>query len=403
MAGPAREGALSPIALDFGVSSLKAVQLAYGESPEMVAVAQLETPADLMLRDHERVAYQLAQLPVMLRGAGFKGRRAVCSISAQQTFVARVLAPVTQGVSTRDALGQYLIGAVGLDPSMLILRETEVGEMMSSEGKRKAVLCVAMPRDVVRQYMESIRGAKLETVGVHAEHTAVVRLFDCITRDTKRSEPAHALYVDVGYGSTKFMASRGRELVSAATVPIGGRDFDSPAAREAGCSLAEARRRRVTDERGWNPACKAFHGELWERVGSLASAVAMAEGAGGDDAPPASFESAARPTDSVAVQEAPAGVTALDAIAEELGMFTRAHQAVFPEAVLTRTVFLGGECRNVEIAEHLSAAAGLPGVICDPLRGVQAAHGDTLNGIDFTTPRPDWAVAVGLAFSPTDL
>jgi Tfp pilus assembly PilM family ATPase len=403
MAANARKAGVSPIAFDFGVSSLKAIQVAYGDTPECVAAAALPTPPELLMRDRERVAFQIAQLPVMLRGAGFKGRRAACTISAQQTFVARVLAPVTPGVSTRQALGQYLVSSVGLDPSLLILRETEVGEMVSPDGKRKAVLCVAMPRDVVRQYMDGLRSAKLEPVGMHAEHTAVVRLFDCITRETKRSEPAHALYVDVGYGSTKLLAARGRELVTAATVPIGGRDFDSPAAREAGSSLADARKRRLEQQHGWEPACKSLHGDLWQRVGSLAAALTAAE----EQQDAYDFAQAAGAFDSVedreTPDEAPAGVNALNAIAEELGMFTRSHQAVFPESVLARTIFVGGEVRDAGVAEHLSACAGLPGAVCDPIAGLKNAGGKTVNGIDFTTPRPDWAVTLGLAFSPTDL
>lgn len=402
MSSTGRKGGLSPIAVDFGVSSLKLLQVAYAEEPQLVGVAQLETPPELLMRDKERVAYQLTQLPIAMRGGGFKGKRAAFTISAAQTFVTRAMVPGMNHGSggVKEALGQYLMMSVGLDPAALILRPTEVGEVVSPDGKRRAVLCVAMPRDVVHHHMESFRGAKLETVGVQAEHMAVVRLFDCITRECKRSEPAHALYVDIGYGSTKLMATRGRELVSAATVPIGGRDFDGPTARERGCTLIEARRRRVSGETGWCPADKTFHADLWERVGTLEAAVAEAERTHGTLNEEISVGGVAQLAEA---GDEPAGVNALDALSDELTMFLRSHRAVFPESVISRCVFLGGESRRVDVAEHLSACAALPGAVCDPMAGVKGAGGETINGVDFTSPRPDWAAALGLAFSPTEL
>lgn len=401
MSSTGRKGGLSPIVVDFGVSSLKILQIAYGDEPELVGAAQLETPAELLMRDKERVAYQLTQLPVAMRNGGFKGRRAMFSVSAAQTFVTRAMVPggAQSGGSLREALDQYLMMSVGLDPSQLIVRPTEVGEVVSPDGKRRAVLCVGIPREAVHHHMESFKGAKLETVGVQSEHTAVVRLFDCITRECKRSEPAHALYVDIGYGSTKLMAARGRELVSAATVPIGGRDFDGPTARERGCTLIEARRRRVAGEDGWCPAEKTLHGDLWERVGTLEAAMSEAERSG-------VLTQEVSVGGATAIEETgnePAGVNALDALADELTMFVRSHRAVFPESVMSRCVFVGGESRRACVAEHLSACAALPGMVCDPMLGVKGAGGGTVNGVDFTGPRPDWAVALGLAFSPADL
>ena len=71
---------VTPIAIDFGAAGLKALQLTVGPEPELVAAATLETPGELLADDGERLSFQANALPTLLKGAGFKGRRAVCSV-----------------------------------------------------------------------------------------------------------------------------------------------------------------------------------------------------------------------------------------------------------------------------------------------------------------------------------
>ena len=62
------KGTISPIAIDFGVASLKVLQLADGDAPFVVASAYLETPSELLAKDSERLQYQFSALPKLLKG-----------------------------------------------------------------------------------------------------------------------------------------------------------------------------------------------------------------------------------------------------------------------------------------------------------------------------------------------
>src|SRR5262245_49993272 len=104
---------VSPIAVDFGVASLKVLQLSLGDAPALVAAASVETPEELIEKDGERLAWQAEQLPELMRGLGFKGKRAVCSVSANRTLVQHVQTPRLEGVSVFEAAKEQLRSMTG--------------------------------------------------------------------------------------------------------------------------------------------------------------------------------------------------------------------------------------------------------------------------------------------------
>ena len=58
-----------PVAIDFGVGSLKVLQVANGEKPTLVAAAAVRTP-DHAINDHsKRLAFQADILPELLKNA----------------------------------------------------------------------------------------------------------------------------------------------------------------------------------------------------------------------------------------------------------------------------------------------------------------------------------------------
>ncbi|MFZ4575444.1 MAG: hypothetical protein ACOYN0_13675, partial [Phycisphaerales bacterium] len=71
-----------PIAIDFGVSGLKVLQLEAGEQPKLVAAAYMATPDELLKDNVKRLEHQLKALPKLVKQGGFKGKRAVCTIPA---------------------------------------------------------------------------------------------------------------------------------------------------------------------------------------------------------------------------------------------------------------------------------------------------------------------------------
>src|SRR5688572_3513316 len=62
---------LLPIAVDFGTSGLKVLQVTSAESPALVAAAMVPTPEGLLADPNERLNFQVEALAHVLKGGGF--------------------------------------------------------------------------------------------------------------------------------------------------------------------------------------------------------------------------------------------------------------------------------------------------------------------------------------------
>src|ERR1051326_8936917 len=202
----------APIAIDFGASSLKLLQISGTEVPTLVAAASIPTPEDLRGDRAKRLTFQLEALPKLVRSMAFKGKRAVCCIPASHAYCKHMQFSLEPGVSTAALVRSGVAGQLGCDPSALVLRHIEVG--VSGRGGKTEVICMPAAAELVERLMRSMKEAKLEPVGMHLEYTASLRAFDSITRRMEDSGLT-SLYMDIGAGATKAMVAHGRELVFA--------------------------------------------------------------------------------------------------------------------------------------------------------------------------------------------
>jgi Tfp pilus assembly PilM family ATPase len=392
-----------PIAVDFGVGALKILQIAPGEPPTLIAAACLPTPDDLLGDASKRLAFQLEALPKLTRGIEFKGRRAVCSIPASVTLVKHMQLQSEPNLTLATLVEAAIPGQLGCDPGAIIHRHVEVGQI----GRKTEVICMAAARDTISRLMQGIKAAKLEPVGMHCEHHALLRAFDSITR---RSEDANlmSVYLDMGAGATKVAIARGRDLVFARTIDLGGRHLDRAVAGQLKLDAAQAREYRLrmaelsADARRPAPHAvphAAPQPALTGGDGGLALAEDRRHGA---PAPGLTPELNAQPL----VAPAPAQADLhepLEILTDEISMCLRYYESVFPDQRVGRTVFVGGEARHVGLCQHVARSLRLPAQVGDPMAGIARSGQEPTIGVDFTRPQPGWTVALGLCLSPTDL
>jgi Tfp pilus assembly PilM family ATPase len=218
-----------PIAIDFGVSSLKLLQISSVESPALVAAACIPTPDELISDRPKRLAFQLEALPKLLQAAAFKGRRAVCAIPAGSAYCKHIQFQTEPDVTVAALVKSAVSAQLGCDPGALVFRHIEVGQV--ARGNKTEVICMAAARELVERLMKAMKEAKLEPVGMHLEYTATIRAFDSITRREEDAELT-SLYLDIGAGSTKITIAHGRELVFARSLDLGGRHLDQAVAKQ---------------------------------------------------------------------------------------------------------------------------------------------------------------------------
>jgi len=84
-------------------------------------------------------------------------------------------------------------------------------------------------------------------------------------------------------------------------------------------------------------------------------------------------------------------------------MCTRYHSALFRDRRIDRVVFLGGEARDTGLCQSLASGLRLPAKVGDPMARF-LVNGAAPAGLpEPQASHPGWAVACGLASSPTDL
>ncbi|MBS0197431.1 MAG: pilus assembly protein PilM [Planctomycetes bacterium] len=389
-----------PVGIDFGTGALKVLQVSGSEPPQLIAAANVDTPDELIAEPAKRLEFQIGLLPKLLREGGFKSKRAVCAVPAWATTCKHMQIARTDATTVLSAIESAIPVQLGRDPSELVYRHLTVGGQ-DKPGAKMEILVTAVERTLVEQLMAAIHACKMEPVGIHSEFSAAMNAFAYVHRRAG-DVLANTLYIDIGHGTTTVAISHGMELAFSRVIELGGRHLDEALAKQLGCDVKEARRRR------WNV----------EKAQTPAPALSMAERALGKDAvtsitPPEERRETKLPPgfgpqvlDQAAVPLGPDQTNlneSLDLLTDEVRMCMRYHSSQCPELSIDRVVFIGGESRHMGLCQHIAKALKLPAQMADPLARVSRTGKEPCRGVDFSQPQPGWAVALGLCVGPTDL
>ncbi len=391
------------IAIDYGSTTLKVLQLSSESTPTLLAAGCVETPEDLRGNIKQRLEFQFEALPKLVSSLKLKGRRAACVIPSPLTFCKHVQFPKQDGMPPEVLADTMLTEQLDRDASTLVRRLIPVPgtDRASSSGKNEYI-CLATGREIIDKLMKAIRSAKLEPVGMHSEFEATLHAFHYLNRRDSDIDRA-TLYLDMGGGQTQVVIGHGKKLVFARTIGIGGLSLDECLAQALACSIVQARKARLA------------MGDLVPRAAPARSAVpalAMHTDEGGvmladdrrDRASPPGLspevaETAPAPT-------APSGASLLEPLeilADEAGMCVRYHDTMFPSARVSNVILVGGEARHRGLCQHIAQSLRLPARVADPLSLITKTGQEHVIGLDLNSPLPGWVVPIGLCQCPTDL
>ncbi|TVS05983.1 MAG: hypothetical protein EA423_06145 [Phycisphaerales bacterium] len=385
--GLLRQGTL-PIAVDFGSTALKLLQVSGSETPTLIAAATLPTPDTMLYDEGKRLAYQMEQLPSLLKSSGFKGKRVVAVVPGGRTFCKHLQIQKTEGVALRSMIDALLPEQLGCPTAAVVYRHTEV-EGVSEQHHKAEVICMATPRELVARLMTLFRGCKLEPVGIHNEFGSLLRACRGI-RETGGEDARPTLYMDLGWTRTKVVIAHGDRMVFARLIDIGGRAFDEAVCGQTKLPLSEARRERLAMERVTPGAqAPAPEGDGGEQMAVLSAGMAKAGG-------------------GATRAKTKAGVKAdlsepLEMLVDEIGHCLRYHESLFGGRRVERAVLVGGEARHRALGESVARAIRVEAQIADPMAGVARTGREPSTGVDFSQAQPGWAQALGACLSPTDL
>lgn len=427
-----------PIALDFGSAALKALQIENPDAPQLVAAASLSTPDELLTDHPKRMAWQLEQLPKLLRSAPFRGRKVIVGMPATQTFCKHVQLQIADPSATADLVAATVAGQLNCLPDSLVCRHVEVGPTATGSAGKTEIVALAASRAMIQKLMNGLRSARLEPVGIQPEPVAILRAFDHITRRLTDHETT-SLYLDLGSACTRVFIAHGTNLVFAKTIALGGQFLDSHVAKQLKCDLTSARQHRLGIK-----VLSTSHDQAPVVTGNdmaaggltvLAAAMKQAEktaggrSMSGEVSPPPDLDEptpvmtdldrrgevygAPKPPPNCQPLEGarldPADLKRVDlrdalaTLTDDIHLCLRYHDSLFPGRQVTRTIFVGGEAKHTALCQHIARALKAPAHVADPLARLARTGNPEFPGVDLRQPQPAWAVALGLCLSPTDL
>ncbi len=426
-----------PVAIDFGTTSLKVLQLSDDNPATILAAVSLATPAALLTDGPKRFAFQIEQLPALLKSANIRGQRAVASIPNWACSVRHLQVGGVDQYNAAAMTTSMLAGELNCDPSALMCRPVLVrgANAGGSAGTGKAeIIAMATGVGIVQRIMDALRAARMRCVGIHPTAAALTSAFEYMTaRDTDAS--LVSLYVDLGGASTTVTIAHGRDLCFAKTIDLGGHFIDQSVAQATQCSVTEASERRLTRAQAYAmPPVAVASGVPASNAKSPSMSRPMTVGAGAPSAvgggAASSGTGGAMPHLDAAMNKAQAGsaedrrganasipvgcakpegeidreiAEPLGVIADEVRLCLRYHDALFPGIKIGRAIFVGGEARHTGMCQHIAKALRLPAHVADPLARFARKATPSPNAVDLAKPQPGWAVCAGLAMGPTDL
>ena len=119
----------SPIAIDFGSSSVKLLQITPGEKPSILGAVGLRIPDAIRLDQDMRLDYFEKQLPRMLRKGGLKGRRVICSIPCADSIIQHMQIVNTDGIDEEETVKLQLASQQKIAAHNMVVRTYHVAEV----------------------------------------------------------------------------------------------------------------------------------------------------------------------------------------------------------------------------------------------------------------------------------
>lgn len=434
----------NPIGVDFGTDCLRLAQVqAVDGEDRLVAAASADVPSHLRRDWTQRLAWFVEATRDLLSQGRFRGRQAVLALPAASLHIQHLRMPKMDDEAMKKALPWEVRGKLPIDPAHALLRHMIAGEVYQDQEQKNEVIVLAAAREMVNQLLAAAAKARLDIVGMNVEPQV---LADCFCHIYRRKTDADVTncFVDIGCAGTRAIIARGRHVLFARSIPIGGDKFTQAAAEALQVNFEDAKLLRIKlchvnpalDEHRERQTIATGDGDdkVTRRQGDK---VTTAEGAGLSEAfliphLPAS------PADSggggVAVMEAPArkAVEArveseegedrptpqmqqqaqaveeacrepLNKLIEELDLCRRYYEATFPSRPVDRLIFVGGEARQRSLCQQVARQMSLAAQVGDPLvRMGRQSEVSIESGIDRRQPQPGWAVAVGLSMGPAE-
>jgi len=225
------------LVLDIGSSSVKLAEVQHGTAgPRVTALGVTPLPPTAI--QSNIIQEEAAVVDAIRKLVADKKTRAtqvITAVPGPAVIVKKVILPAQSGAAVEAAVlaeaGQLIpdsLDNVNLDYQVIDLIET---------GNKMEVLVVAVKKEIVVSYVETIRAAGLEPVIVDVDYFALENMFEA-NYDPPDGHPVALVNIGARFSSINILKA-GRSTFTG-DVPIGGAEYNDSLARQLGVSPADA-------------------------------------------------------------------------------------------------------------------------------------------------------------------
>ncbi len=380
---------LSPIAVDIGTDTIKLLQVEPGKEGQcrLVAAACDVIPEYVRGNGEKSKAVErdnfVAEAIKRMLNDGFRGKQVVTCLPSSHMAVQHLRMAKMSAEDLVKALPFEASGKLPFDSSRAVLRHTIAGEVYQNNDVKQEVIVMAAPRESVDRHLNLLSKIKLEVVGIHVEPTALIECFGHIFK-RKTDESISTLFIDMGAGSTHVVIAHGKNMVFAKHISMGGDQMNKRVADALKVDIGKAKELRVA---------------VTHRLAKAPRLPAGVVAIGASETHPLGKQNAATVDavdDQTMAKVQGAMEEPLNVLITELQLCLRYYESIFPERMVDRVIFVGGESRHVALCQAIAQRLGLPATLGDPLARLMK-DGTAKTTVDLRQPQPGWAIAAGLA------
>jgi type IV pilus assembly protein PilM len=355
-----------PIAVDFGASSIKMLQLAGGPDQCRVAAAgRYDLAPDLPAEGPERQAVLVEGCRELLSTFPFRGRDVVVGLPDSIVQYKSVRMPMMPESELAQAVAWESGDRFQLGGVKATLQHLVAGEVRQGDEARQEVILMAAADEKIEYHLHVLRESKLSPLALEPTPVAMAR---CIARLFRRQADQQVVraVVDIGAAGSKIVILKGHQIAFYRRIEIGGHTLCKTLAERLQIATSDAIevRRQI--------ACGAVEAA--------------------DDSKPL-FGSARRQDLERAVYDATR--TVMSDLAKEIGLCLRYYSVTFRGARPDGLLLCGGESGDPRLCQFLGEQLELKAIQADVLFGVDAGAAHVL--MERRGTQSQWAVATGLA------
>ena len=240
---------VQPIGLDIGHSTVKMVQVAFGEDRARILAAR-RIPIDTSLaRDtQEGRCILVSAIRQLLAEGDFKGRKVISALPFDRLRITSLRLAEAEAPQADKALRREAAERFGLNPQEDVINYIFAGSVRQGDELKNEYILFATDSETIRDHIALLEEAGLAPAAIDAPCCALFRGFERTMRRQEDQEKT-VIFADVGHRYTMVVFGRAGEICFAKQIPIGTGHFDGEIASSLGIAVDDAELLRLKLQR----------------------------------------------------------------------------------------------------------------------------------------------------------